>query len=60
MEDEMEANPTVLVVDDDPSIVDMIRFGLESDGMHVLSAGDGGEAIDVLAHSPVVSSSSTS
>ena len=49
----MEANPTVLVVDDDPSIVDMIRFGLESDGMHVLSAGDGAEAIDVLAHNAI-------
>jgi DNA-binding LytR/AlgR family response regulator len=53
MEDEMETNPTVLVVDDDPSIVEMIRFGLESDGMHVLSAGDGGEAIDVLAHNAI-------
>ena len=43
----------VLVVDDDPSIVDMIRLGLETDGMHVVSAGDGAEALDVLSREPV-------
>lgn len=49
----MDASPTVLVVDDDPSIREMIKFGLETDGMHVLSAGDGAEAIDVLAHNAI-------
>ena len=39
---------TVLVVDDDPSIVEMIRFGFEADDMHVLSASDGAEALEVL------------
>jgi len=39
---------SVLVVDDDPSIVEMIRMGLEAEGMHVLSAGDGAEALEVL------------
>jgi len=43
----------VLVVDDDPSIVEMIRLGLEIDGMHVSSAADGAEALDVLAREPV-------
>ena len=43
----------VLVVDDDPSIVEMIRLGLETDGMKVLSAGDGAEALEVLAREPV-------
>jgi DNA-binding LytR/AlgR family response regulator len=38
----------VLVVDDDESIVDMIRMGLEADGMRVFGAGDGGEGIEVL------------
>ncbi len=38
----------VLVVDDDESIVDMIRMGLETDGMRVFGAADGGEGIDVL------------
>jgi DNA-binding LytR/AlgR family response regulator len=39
---------TVLVVDDDPAIVEMIRVGFEADGMRVLSAGDGAEALEVL------------
>jgi DNA-binding response OmpR family regulator len=43
----------VLCVDDDPSIVEMIRLGLETDGMRVLSAGDGAEALDVLARESV-------
>ncbi len=45
----MEPQVSVLVVDDDPAIVEMIRLGLETDGMRVLSAGDGAEALDVLA-----------
>jgi DNA-binding LytR/AlgR family response regulator len=43
----------VLVVDDDASIVEMIRLGLETDGMRVLGAGDGAEALEVLAKEPV-------
>jgi DNA-binding LytR/AlgR family response regulator len=43
----------VLVVDDDPSIVEMIRLGLETDGMRVMGASDGAEALDVLAKEPV-------
>ncbi len=38
----------VLVIDDDPATVDMIRMGLEADGMRVFSAGDGGEGLEVL------------
>jgi CheY-like chemotaxis protein len=53
LEVDMEPNLNVLVVDDDPSIVEMIRLGLETDGMHVLGAGDGAEALDVLQHEPV-------
>lgn len=49
----MDAPITVLVVDDDPAIVDMIQMGLEADGMRVLSASDGGEALDVLAREVV-------
>lgn len=49
----MEPTINVLVVDDDPAMVEMIRLGLESDGMHVESAGDGAEALDVLAKSPI-------
>lgn len=43
----------VLVVDDDVSIQEMIRMGLEADGMHILSAGDGAEALEVLEREPV-------
>ncbi len=39
---------SVLVVDDDAPTVDMVRMGLESEGMRVVSAVDGGEAIDLL------------
>ncbi|MDO8880273.1 MAG: LytTR family DNA-binding domain-containing protein [Coriobacteriia bacterium] len=38
----------VLVVDDDVSIVDMLRMGLEAEGMRVHTAGDGAEALEVL------------
>lgn len=43
----------VLVIDDDESIVEMIRMGLEADGMKVLGAGDGAEGIEVLNREPV-------
>lgn len=39
----------VLVIDDDEATVDMIRMGLEADGMRVFGASDGGEGIAVLA-----------
>lgn len=43
----------VLVVDDDPTIIEMIRLGLEADGMRVLGAADGAEALDVLGREHV-------
>lgn len=43
----------VLVIDDDASIVNMIRMGLEADGMQVLGAGDGAEGIEVLGGNKV-------
>jgi len=39
----------VLVTDDDPAVVDMIRAGLEAEGMRVFSAADGGEGLEVLS-----------
>lgn len=39
---------SVLVVDDDEAILDMVRMGLEADGMRVRSATDGAQAIEVL------------
>jgi DNA-binding LytR/AlgR family response regulator len=39
----------VLAIDDDDGIVDMIRMGLEADGMRVFGASDGGEGAEMLA-----------
>jgi len=49
----MENKISVLVVDDDPSIVELVKMGLESDGMSIITASDGAEALDVLKRSPV-------
>ena len=43
----------VLVMDDDSAVVDVIRMGLEADGMKVLGAADGGEGIDILSRERV-------
>ena len=39
----------VLVVDDDDALVEMVRMGLETDGMKVFAASDGGECVSILA-----------
>ena len=44
---------TVLVVDDDKEIRDGIEIYLKNEGYHVLKAGDGVEALDVLEQSDV-------
>jgi two-component system, OmpR family, alkaline phosphatase synthesis response regulator PhoP len=41
-------NRTLLVVDDEPSILETTRFILESEGYRVLAARDGEEALEVL------------
>ena len=38
----------VLVVDDDPEVIELVRLGLEPEGMRVFGAADGGEGISVL------------
>ena len=38
----------VLAVDDDEAVVDMIRLGLEADGMKVFGAMDGGACVEIL------------
>ncbi len=43
----------VLVMDDDSAVVDVIRMGLQADGMRVLGAADGGEGIDILSRERV-------
>ncbi len=44
---------SVLVIDDDQAVVDMIRLGLEAEGMRVLGAADGAEGIDLLGRERV-------
>jgi CheY-like chemotaxis protein len=43
----------ILIVDDDPFILDMLRDVLEAAGFVVLKAGDGRAALDLLQHTPV-------
>src|SRR5262249_50398732 len=40
--------PTVLVVDDEPGIVDSLQKILERESLRVLTAGSGGEALDIV------------
>jgi DNA-binding response OmpR family regulator len=49
----MEAPPTVLVVDDDPAIAELMRDFLEADGFRVALAGDAPAAQAALAAQPV-------
>ncbi len=44
----MDERATVLVVDDDPDIVALMRDFLEAEGYAVLTAGDGAAALDLL------------
>jgi CheY-like chemotaxis protein len=44
--------PSILVVDDEPEIVTLLRFILEQDGHSVSSAGHGMEALDRLGLQP--------
>jgi CheY-like chemotaxis protein len=42
-----ETRPLVLVADDDPDIVTLVRVGLERDGCEVVSATDGESALEL-------------
>jgi DNA-binding response OmpR family regulator len=46
-------NPVVLVADDDPDILALVRFRLEREGYYVVSAPDGQAALELaLDHTP--------
>jgi DNA-binding response OmpR family regulator len=47
--DKVESNQTILVVDDEPSIVDVLTYNLEKSHYHVLVARDGVQALK-MAH----------
>ncbi|WP_288349259.1 phosphate regulon transcriptional regulator PhoB [uncultured Thalassospira sp.] len=46
-------DPTVLIVEDEAAIVTMLRYNLEREGMQVVEAGDGDEALKILAETHV-------
>ncbi len=45
--------PVIMVVDDEPDIVTLLRFALEADGHKVLDAGNGQIALERLGLEPV-------
>src|SRR5580698_4325278 len=45
--------PTVLVVDDEAPIVDSLQKIFERESLRVLTAGSGGEALEILRREPV-------
>ncbi len=46
-------DPTVLIVEDEAAIVTMLRYNLEREGMNVVEAGDGDEALKIMAETHV-------
>lgn len=44
--------PTILVVDDEPSIREFLAWVLKDEGFNVTTAGDGREALDVAKRNP--------
>ena len=51
--DKPAAQARVLVVDDDPKILSMMRRVLEVDGYEVQTAGDGDAALDIMRRDPL-------
>ena len=46
-------NGTVLVIDDEKDLVEMLRYNLEKDGYDVIAASDGETGVEVATeHSP--------
>jgi len=46
--------PSIMVVDDEPDIVTLLRFALEKEGYQVLEAGNGQIALERLGLEPIV------
>jgi DNA-binding response OmpR family regulator len=49
----MERQPTILVVDDEPAILDLMRDFLEAEGFQVETTQEGQMALRLLEHQPV-------
>ncbi len=46
------AGETILVVDDEPNIIELARMYLEQEGFRVQSASDGAKALEMIACQP--------
>ena len=40
-----EAKPRILIVDDEPDLLTVLKFGLEADGFEVIQASDGEQGL---------------
>ena len=49
----VSGTPTVLVVDDEPAILDSLQKILERESLRVLAAGSGGEALEIIRREAV-------
>ncbi len=49
----MSASPTILLVDDEPSLISLLTLVFESEGFVVLSALSGEKALRIFASTPV-------
>ena len=45
--------PTILVVDDEPNIIEVLEIVLEDEGMEVLKSNSGRDALSILRDHPV-------
>lgn len=46
----MNSKPKILVVDDDPDIIELLQYNLEKEGYVVSSASDGKKALEIAPH----------
>jgi two-component system OmpR family response regulator len=51
--EEFEVSATILIVDDDPHICDVIAYALEQDGMNVTTAGNGSDGLARFTTMPI-------
>ena len=54
------ANETILIVEDEADILELLRYNLNREGYHVLEATTGEAALDIIRKSSPIWSCSTS
>ncbi len=47
MEEKMAKMPKILIVDDDPDIVELLEYNLQKEGFELASANDGLKALEI-------------